>query len=57
MKPMPSSMSSCRSAGPLGLYAEGMDPATHEHLGNFPQALTHAALLQAAFTLDAHSTG
>jgi len=39
-------------AGPLGLYAEEMDPVTHQHLGNFPQALTHAALLQAALALD-----
>jgi GH15 family glucan-1,4-alpha-glucosidase len=38
-------------ASPLGLYAEEMDPATRQHLGNFPQALTHAALVQAAIAL------
>lgn len=41
----------CGLASPLGLYAEEMDPATHRHLGNYPQALTHAALLQAALSL------
>lgn len=38
--------------GPLGLYGEEMDPTSHEHLGNFPQALTHSSLLQAAMALE-----
>ena len=38
-------------ASALGLYAEEMDPATGRHLGNYPQALTHAALVQAALAL------
>jgi GH15 family glucan-1,4-alpha-glucosidase len=42
--------------GPLGLFGEEMDPATGEHLGNYPQALTHAALVQAVLALgDARS--
>jgi GH15 family glucan-1,4-alpha-glucosidase len=45
-------------SSPLGLYAEEMDPATHHHLGNYPQALTHSALVQAALALrDAHDWG
>jgi GH15 family glucan-1,4-alpha-glucosidase len=42
---------------PLGLYAEEIDPVSHHHLGNFPQALSHAALVQAALALrDAHTS-
>lgn len=38
-------------ATPLGLYAEAMDPVSDEHLGNFAQALSHAALVQSALAL------
>lgn len=39
--------------GELSLFAEEMDPASKEMLGNHPQALSHSTLVAAALSLEA----
>ena len=39
--------------GELGLLGEEMDPSNGEMLGNYPQALSHSALVAAALSIEA----
>jgi GH15 family glucan-1,4-alpha-glucosidase len=40
-----------RLPGPLGLFAEEVEPVSGEQVGNYPQAFTHATLVQAALAI------
>ena len=44
-------------ASPLDLYAEEIDPRSGRHLGNFPQAFTHLALINAVMHVIRAETG
>jgi GH15 family glucan-1,4-alpha-glucosidase len=41
-------------SSPLGLYAEEFEVGAGHHLGNFPQAFSHLAMIEAAARIILH---
>jgi GH15 family glucan-1,4-alpha-glucosidase len=46
-----------RLSNTVGLFPEEIEPSTGAHLGNFPQAFTHATLVQAALAITEAISG
>ena len=44
-------------ANDVGLLSEEYDPVLKRQVGNFPQAFSHIALINAAYTLSGATTG
>ena len=44
------------ASNPVGLYGEDLDFETLRHLGNFPQAYSHLALIDCALLLERENT-
>ena len=57
MTPTRSSTGCCALRNDVGLLSEEYDAHQHRMVGNFPQAFSHLALVQAAFKLREAAAG